>query len=189
MKVIFAPMFFLMLAACGPEGQELRKLQAQIAEQQREIDALREEMKNARSDILVQGAQLSKLSSLPPEMGLIDVASKGYSLVRNAHGVFPVSSKQVTPYLDGFKIVISVGNPTLFTFSGVNLKADWSVGCYRKADGGFEKCSKLVKDFSLTNELKPGVYTDLEIIIPGVAASDLEGLSVSLTFDQIRLMN
>jgi hypothetical protein len=86
------------------------------------------------------------------------------------------ASRGATPYLDGFKIKLAIGNFTSAAFRGVKLTLLWgaSVNALKS------------KKYDLALELQPGTYTTAEITIApakpeeikeiGIAALDLREL-------------
>lgn len=52
--------------------------------------------------------------------------SDGFQVVDSSSGSFLVSLKEVTPYLSGYKLVFSIGNPSLATYDNAKLKVSWN---------------------------------------------------------------
>lgn len=50
----------------------------------------------------------------------------GFKTVKSSTGCFFVSLKEVSPYLSGYKLVFSIGNPSLATHTNAKLKLCWN---------------------------------------------------------------
>lgn len=121
----------------------------------------------------------------------LDPVQKGYSVVNTNSGMLLVSVNQVDPYLDGYKITYHIGNPMFMTFNGFRLTVKYGRQFDAKKDGidKFESWQKSLKEISsdLTDQLSPGSWNKVELIIPSTKAEDIRYLEVAIKTDQVAL--
>jgi hypothetical protein len=84
--------------------------------------------------------------------------------------VFLVSCSSITPYLEGYKISLNVGNPFAMQFSGVSGRlgyGDTPSAAYSESTG-----------FSTTEPLQPGVWNSITVTINQVAAKNVRHIRI-----------
>jgi hypothetical protein len=111
------------------------------------IEELREENENLSS----------RLSELEVKLDSQNIAcfniSEGmgdFQVVSADAGKFYISLKSVTPYLSGYKLVFSIGNPSFATFDNVKIKIKWnrSLRSYLNDDDFNAKLNIYKKEFA-----------------------------------------
>jgi hypothetical protein len=105
-------------------------------------------------------------------------------------GTFLVSIKNVTPFVDGFRVTCYFGNPTSAAFRGFELHAKW--GPRRNSDRkGFKWdewfASLRETDLTLTDTLSPGAWNPVTFALSPAKADEFGYLELSMTTDQISL--
>lgn len=50
----------------------------------------------------------------------------GFQVIETSSGHFLISLKEVTPYLSGYKLIFSLGNPSLATYDNAKLRVSWN---------------------------------------------------------------
>ncbi len=106
---------------------------------------------------------------------LISTEDKLYGLVRTTHGTFTIAAKNVTPYLDGFKVVLDVGNLTSADFSGAELSITWGANFGQK------------KQFKLLDRFRAGFFSDVEVALTPAKAEDVKKLIADISVNQLVL--
>ena len=122
---------------------------------------------------------------------VLDSSTKGYNRIDTEYGYFLISLEEIKPYLDGYKLILDIGNPSTILFKGFKLNAKWGKA-YNKSDwidgkdnenlspyGRYSKSLK-VKSESFTKELKPGYWNRAELIISPAKANELGYLELSM---------
>ena len=110
------PFLIIMIVGCADNtGQEkIQKLEAEVDRLQKEIDEAKFE------------TTLLKIFQNPYKSAVFDPSeTKGYSRLDTTSGFFLFSIMDIKPYLDGYKIVANVGNPSAARYIGFALKAKW----------------------------------------------------------------
>lgn len=114
-----------------------------------------------------------------------------YQRLNANSGTFLVSLKNIERYLNGYKVTISIGNVSSATFKGFDLTMTWataepSIGA--NIDGWSKWYdSRKSKTETYTQELLPGSWNQVEMILLPVRADELGYLEVSLATNTVRL--
>jgi hypothetical protein len=106
---------------------------------------------------------------------LLDTATANqfYPLRTNVGTIF-VSLKNVTPYLDGYKMNLQIGNPFSITLEGLTINATWS---------GLSKA----KTFETTKQIFPGKWNNVELILSPATANDVHYINVWMDVKRVVL--
>ena len=98
-----------------------------------------------------------------------------------------ISCQGVEPYLQGYKLHLQIGNPTNLTVNNAQLGVRW--GAAYEAEKDFASWYKSLKEttLTLTENLKPGFWNDVDVIVSPATASELAYLKVSIKTDSVSL--
>ena len=126
------------------------------------------------------------------QSAVLDLASHQYQRVDSSTGIFLVSVQDAVPYLDGYKILLKIGNPQFATFSGFKLKVKWN----RKFDyeqytsDSFSQWNQAMRDREIpfVDELKPGAWNTVTLVLPSTTSSQLEYFMISIETDTVSLI-
>jgi hypothetical protein len=123
----------------------------------------------------------------------IDLSSKGYLRLDTTSGFFMISVRDVKPFLNGFKVRLSIGNPTTVTYLGFVLNAKWGrsfdfkeMKTDRSAYSNWQK-SLQQKEIKFTDQLKPATWNNVDLIIIPAKQDELGHFELSMETDQISL--
>jgi hypothetical protein len=106
---------------------------------------------------------------------MINTEEDLYGIVRTRHGTFTISTKSMTPFLDGFKVGFQVGNLTSADFEGANMSVAWGSGFGNK------------KQFKLVDRFRAGTFTDVEVALTPAKAEDVKKLLTGISVDKLVL--
>jgi len=135
-------------------------------------ETLEEKVKRLERELFILKMQVGNMSGGSVEVSTED---KGYYIAQTKYGSFAVVCENVTPYLDGYKAQLSVGNLTNARFNGAKIGLHWG------------KDYNNSKDMSVTNSFLPGRYTTVEVILTPAKPEDIKTFSVTLEFVQVAL--
>lgn len=128
----------------------------------------------------------TKIDSLRNSAASINTEEETYSVANSTLGPFLIVCKSVTPYLDGYRILLNVGNTTNVTFRGLKISLDWSEAVPPKGDYlAYWKARQ--KDVDVTQTFHPGTYTAVNVTIGPATAGELKALTVSVEPNQLSL--
>lgn len=106
---------------------------------------------------------------------------------------FLVSLESVAPYLNGYKLIIDVGNPTTARFHGATIICKWNKAYdwrhYSQESYKAWQAAIHTSQTNVTNEIDPGSWNPIEIDLLPATQDELEYLTVSIQSDTISLTN
>jgi len=130
----------------------------------------------------------------------VDVNSKSFSTAKSEEGTFLVSCQGVEPYLEGYKVHLQIGNPTMLTVDNAKLTIEWGISevASAKSDSakGINDPTAWVSNWkkslhqtttTLNESLRPGFWNDVEVIVSPAKADELAHFKVSMQTDSVRL--
>lgn len=160
-----------------PEG-EISQLRANIVALKAEQSKIHKEIKslNEWTDLIVS-SRYKKASLSTSEFDL-------YDTMDSSAGTFVVLIRDIQPYMDGYKVKLGIGNLSSATYSGFKLTASYQKGLFLFLDSAEPSGEK---NYSFTNELKPGHWTNVDIIVAPASADEFKYLNLSIETDNIRL--
>ena len=123
---------------------------------------------------------------------LLDPTSKSYQRIDTSIGSLLVSVKGVTPYLDGYKVTLAVGNPYDMDFKGFLVSCKWGAS-FTYTNGivsNYEAVqnSQKSKDSQQTDVLYRGYWNAIELTIAPATADEIKNLRISIQPDTVSLL-
>jgi len=146
-----------------------------------------EKIKSLESKIATLESRLEYLAKdEDDEAAFVSTEENSYATVKTEHGAFIVVCKEATPYLDGYKVKLAIGNITSASFSGAEITATW--GAMNPVERFLDEHKKeQKKTFNLTTIFPPGQYSDIEIVLTPAKPEEIKKIKVSLLFNSISL--
>jgi len=119
----------------------------------------------------------------------LDTSDQGYYVLNSDTGVFFVTLKEAAPYLDGYNLQLSVGNPMNATYNGATLKIWWGPG-YDPGKGSYEDWEKSLsyKEVKVADELTAGYWTDVDAILSPASSEDMKTVRLAIETDKVQLL-
>ena len=125
------------------------------------------------------------------ETAQLDPSSRDFSQIDSDSGSFLVAVEDATPYLNGYRIKLKIGNPQYADFSNVSLKARWSRSYDWKkySESSYDSWQKAIheKEITLNTTVSAGAWNHVEIDLIPCNVDELGFLEVSLKSPMIRL--
>jgi hypothetical protein len=157
------------------------------------VAALESERQDLGSRVAKVENGVESLGSKYREVFLDPASPKGYARIDTSAGSFLVSLQDVQPYLDGFKLILHIGNTSAATYNGFKVKVNWGPS-YDQAQSLNKDISVKAwlasfneKEVSLTDEPRPAAWNRVELHIAPAKADQLGYLRVSMDTDVISL--
>jgi hypothetical protein len=178
----------------GCQAQKPKGEDPAIDELRGKIKSLETKLDGIRVRVHTIESHSSRYSSVS-----LDPTEKGYGRIDSNSGFFFVSVHKAEPYLDGFRLVLAIGNPSGVSYNGFKLKVAWSKDLPQTTEGEsseeYEKkfnqyeASNKEKEYSFIETLHPGSWNTITLIISPASAEELKNATVeSLETDQISLV-
>jgi len=107
----------------------------------------------------------------------LDLASRNFGRLDTDTGMFLVSVQDASPYLDGYKLSLEIGNPFAATYKDFTLKVKWNktYDWAKYTDESYAKWDKTTreKEISFTTSLEAGRWNKVDLILPSTAGDEL----------------
>jgi len=163
--------------------------QKQIDELKSQIAALRAKVSSLETSVGDCQARLFKLElskNAYKAVGL-DMTSRDYQRIDTDTGTFLISVEDASRYLDGYRIILHVGNPSYATYKGFKLTVNWNTNYKDGLD--FQEWIKAerTKEVSVTESLEPGNWNRVELLLPSTTGEQLGYFVVSMDTSTVAL--
>ena len=123
----------------------------------------------------------------------LDLTGKGYSVVETSLGKLIVMEAEAAPYLDGFSIRFSVGNPLSINLHGLTLTTRWGPTLDFKSTN-FSSAMLEAHDraqhtntVEVTETFAPGTKTVIELKVTPADATTIKNLKIELQPMQVSI--
>ena len=199
----------LLLSACSDKKEQLLEnhlavLDTEIAGLEKIIGGLESQFDALSNQVAALSNQVGWLDLLVNNIGdvqidhtreiaeskrdtvVLHVSEKGFQRIDTENGSFLIACQDVTPYLDGYKVRFSIGNPSSASYQGFKLTAQWGKKMPAKPRADWVK-SLGYKQMTFTETLFPGAWNDVEIILSPAKSDDLGYLEMHMETDTVRL--
>lgn len=146
------------------------------------VDALAKKVAALQIELWDLEAKVSAYDEAP-----VSCDEYGWVRVDADAGIFLVQCENAQPYLQGYKIWLSVGNLGSATYPNVTLTAEWTADSGPNADilGDPTKIRRVVEH--LNQDIQPGTWNRVELILAPATAAQLSHLRISLATPTISL--
>jgi hypothetical protein len=177
-----ASAFSFTLHAQVRQTVSVENLQHQIIYLRREITALRKSLVDLR---------LRTLKLEPNTYIELNLTSHDFVKLDTITGSSLVSVREVSPYLDGYRVVLNIGNLSFATYTGFKLRVNWnrSYDWDKWTEASYEAWDKALreKEVSFTDSLKPGTWNKVELLLPSTKADELGYFKLSMETETLSL--
>jgi len=101
-----------------------------ISDDRADIELLKEKFNELKTKVDELGKDLrqwQEISLTHENEATLDFSKKVFTTVKTRVGYLFVSSIDAQPYLDGYKLIVHIGNPTTARFDGITVKVQWGL--------------------------------------------------------------
>ena len=168
----------------------IQQLSRQVDDLRKEILGLRQEIETLKSKLSLDEYFLKSKQDRSDAVTL-DLTQKAYQRLDTDNGFFLISVEEAVPYLNGYKIHITIGNPSYATYTDYKLKVrysksfDWG----KYTDASYDEWNKAIqeKEISYPQSLLPGTWNGVDVVLAPVTADQLGYLTLSMTTSTVSL--
>ena len=96
-------------------------------------------------------------------------------------------TRGATPYLDGYKIKLRIGNLTNANFNGAKLNVGWGLPYSQNVNINTWSKSQKTKTFDLTNVIRSGSFTDMEVALTPAKPDEIKQFTVGIELNILAL--
>jgi hypothetical protein len=120
---------------------------------------------------------------------VLDASSKYYERIDTDMGFFFIRLLDVRQFLDGYKLVFNIGNPTSAIYRDFSLTIKWGKKYQSEEWKSVIEWMKSLqsKSESFTSDLKPGHWNKVEIIISPARPDELGYIEISMKTNEFGL--
>jgi hypothetical protein len=169
----------LPLLACSPSQQE-RALNAKMDTLEQRLTRVEKDLSDRQRETFDYRFRLDELES---GTASVNMEEDTYAVARSAIGTFLMVCKKVEPRLDGYSVRLWIGNTTNLTFYGATLHLKWHPAPSEK--DWFKQMKE--KDVEITNVLRPGFYTQVDLTVAPSSVTEIRNLTVGIKPNSVSL--
>jgi hypothetical protein len=118
----------------------------------------------------------------------LDPTSREFQRVDTDTGFLLVSCKTAVPYLDGYKVMIQIGNPFLVTFTDFHVDAWWGRPQGQNEDYIKWRGDLQHKQFNCTQSLSAGRWNDVELILSPAEPEHVKHIEITIETPRLSLL-
>jgi hypothetical protein len=192
-KLITAVLFFTSISGCYQQPAE-DKTKPEIDALKQQIATLSNQLQTSQQTEANLAGRVSTLElyrALDGDVAAsLDPTTKSYGIAKTNLGNLLISVDNIEPYADGYKLRLMVGNPNMATYDGAKLKIQWA----QKPQWGqpsFDSqkwnASIQSKEIDIVNELLPGAWNPVDVVIAPATAAQTGYLTVTASLDKLSL--
>ena len=157
--------------------------QREIADLQAQVDALQKKVDYFGSRESVLSMRMDGKKDREDSVTL-DLAHSEYQRLDTNNGFLLVSAEPAVPYLNGYKILVKVGNPLSVSYSGLTAKIRWAkyYDSNQFTPDSYADWQKSIqqKETSFPDVLEKGTWKKIELIVAPATAEQLGYLKLSI---------
>jgi Protein of unknown function (DUF3251). len=156
-----------------------------------EIAALKKEIESLKAKLQLDEIFLSNKLEKSEEVSLDPARMDVYQRLDSDPLQFLVSLKSIVPYLDGYKAVINVGNPSSARFRGIKVKCKWSKAYDWKnySEASYKAWQSAIhkSEVEVQTDIAPGYWNPVEVILLPANPQELGYFVVSIESNTVSL--
>lgn len=184
----------LIITGCtqpADQTAEIASLRTKLEAQANRISTLEKTSANLARQQLANTIAVQEYKSVT----LDPAADTGFGRLDTSVMALTISMKDVSPFADGSRLVLSVGNMSTATVNSSKFTVKYGVRApeYKEGDNSYsDKYSVWAaglreRQEEVPNKLMPGTWNTVSINLPGVKPSDLGYIQISGEVSQISL--
>jgi hypothetical protein len=188
-----------MLAVLGgiQSQAQTQKGPAPSLTSQKQIDELKSQIAALRAKVLSletsQGDSAYRLFKLELSKDayksvVLDMTSRNYQRIDTDTGTFLISIEDASPYLDGYRIVLNIGNPSFAAYKGFKLTVKWNTSYKKGMDPQQWINAERTKEISFVGSLDAGSWNRVEMLLPSTTGEQLGYFVVSMETSTVSLL-
>jgi hypothetical protein len=153
-------------------------LTAQIANLEKQVDELKSTMTILEYMISAKAVSKREVS--------FDTGKTGtYQRIDTDAGSFLISLDTVAEYLDGYKATFQITPMSPITYRGFVLTAVTSRRFEPKMSFADYKATQKTKEQTFSQSLLPGRWNSVEVLLPGVKATDIGEINIEMSVSTV----
>ena len=167
MGLLVSVLIFITTSCVEPK--QVEDLAKRVDNAQKQVNDLQDRLETATKRIVSLEDDPD-----PYETVILNASKPGdYERIDTSSGMFLLVLEDASPYLDGYKLKLTIGNVMSGTYSKAVLKIDWGGRGYR--------------DFPLTEDIRQGAWNHVTVTLAPAKAEDLHFIGVKMETRRVSL--
>jgi hypothetical protein len=182
-NLIYLPIFLLIgiigFVGCIAEKKDIQALENNIA-------YLRKQIVNLEWKVTLLEISQSSYNTIS-----INPAEKGFQRIDTSSGFFLISCVDAKPFLGGYKFILHIGNPSSATYNGFTLNAKWGKKFdFKQTSLNYDDWKKSLQEkvISYVEDLAPGSWNKIELILSPTKPEELEHIELTMQTNKLSLL-
>lgn len=172
----------------GAPQDAVSRLQQLVTKLQRDVASLQADFKQLDEWVRSVQTELWSHEGEKRDTVNLDVSSRGYQRLDTESGSFLVVIQDVSPYLNGQRLKLNVGNLSYITYRGFTIRATWA----KKLTTGMKiadwRTSRQEKEITFTDTLLPGRWNSVDLLLVPATAEQLGYLTIAMNTSEVYLV-
>jgi hypothetical protein len=188
---------YLFLAWCVSVSLQAQTKPSASAQPSKQYEELRKDFLDLRKEVETLKGKLEfdeyllSTKQIKTDSISLDLTQRSYQRLDTDTGFFLVSVEEALPYLNGYRIRLSVGNPSYATYKDYKLTVKWNKAYdwAKYTQASYDEWNKAIqeKEISFPDSLKPGAWNSVDLILAPVSPDQLGYLMLSMTTSTVSL--
>jgi len=192
-KWLFIYMPLLVMSGCTDKVlvERVAKLESDRANSATDLSSAKYEISELQTRLRQIESDFSMYKIINDNsVGYFHPGSSGFSRIDTSNGFFLVSVKKLTPYADGHKITLSIGNPLAASYTDIKVKIRWGKR-YNKTLGKYSDWEKTFHETEETilGRTAGGAWNDRTIVLSPSTPEEIGDIRVSLDTNTVSLLS
>jgi hypothetical protein len=152
------------------------------------LSALQSQHDKDISDLLVKYSWIEFKMDINKSV-TFTATSNGFQKLDTELGSFLISVQGIIPYLNGHKLTLNIGNPSMSEFAGFTLKTKWGEAFNPKGKIIYADWAKSLKskEEKFTEHLKPGRWNKIDLVLAPAKPEQLEYIEIEMEVNEVVL--
>ena len=190
-SAVLTALAFMSLDASGQSRSPKTPAQpSEMGQLRTEISSLQERITKLEGRLSFQEYLLKTKQEKHDQINL-DLTDHAFQRLDTNSGLVLVSFEDAVQYLNGYKIHLTIGNPSSMGYSGYKLKIRWgrAYDFNKYTEASYVEWDKSIqeKEISFTEKLDPGVWNPAEVILTPASADQLGYMTLTISTATVSL--
>lgn len=194
-KLMFPVLLICGVASAGQVAPKPQTSDAQVTALRKEVIALKEDLAALKKEVGRLNFTVFQLQSKLDSTSKVELdptTPHQFQRLDTSNGTFLVSLESIEPYLDGYRVVFNLGNPSAASYNGYTLKVRWgpAYDWSKYSEESYAKWEKAVREREIpyTDSLRAGTWNRAVFIASPTAKDELGFVQISLETKTVSLV-
>ncbi len=163
----------------------ISQLENNILISKKQIEDLKNDMQELKNDVYEKRGR-DIVNEITHRVAMFTPSSKDFSTVNTDVGMFYIALKDIQKYANGYKLILSIGNPNSVTYNNLHVTVT-----YGKSMKGYDWVLDLLSskkyEATILVDILPNYWNDISIILSPAQIEELEAFWVAINPSTVKL--